>query len=132
MPNIIINPNQHAEDKANKAVDQDLKFGSDTSLFKKDSLDYKDLPVKYIKILFPNGAFAYSPLTPGVEKPRDKDGIRYEYCSKLEALRHFYILKYGLDAYNKFINDYRERKRAIKNMELELIRGTNIEKVLKK
>lgn len=131
MPNIIINPNSHPEDKANKAVDQDLKFGSDTSLFKKDKLDYADLPIRYIRIVFGNN-FAYTYLTPGVEKPKDQDGVSYQYCSKYEALRHIYIMNYGIDAFIKFKKAYRERKRMIKNMELELIRGSNAERILKK
>jgi hypothetical protein len=132
MPNIIIDPHHHKEDKANREVNQDLKFGSDTSLFKKDKLDYKDLEIRYIKIIMPDGKISFSELTPGIEKPRDKDGVRFEYCSKIDMLNHFGKLKYGIDGWDKVVNAYRSKKRLWKNMELELIRGTNVEKVLKK
>ena len=129
IANVIIDTKNRPEDKANRIVPQDLKFGDDKTLIQNDKIsgtDPKTEILRYIKIVFPdNGGVAYSELSPGIEKPKDKDGFRYEYCSRFDALKHKFIMVNGYSAWVQFINTIRGRKRAEKFIELETIRNNS-------
>lgn len=110
-----------------KKVTEPLKFGNDKTLLQNDKLSHLGdtrEKLRYIKIIFPDGSVSYTELSPGVEKPRDKSGIRFEYCSRLAMVKHYFILQYGFKQWVHFINTYRDKKRAEKMAELELIRHT--------
>jgi len=126
-PNVIINIKPEKVQASNNEYYQtdfsepkeDLKFGNDKTLLKGDKLSYLDETkdkLRYFKIVVGNRLF-YGCLTPGAEKPKVA-----EYVSRLEYLRNEFILRNGEEAWNRFMDVYRSKKRAEKMIELEIIR----------
>jgi len=127
MSNIIINKDRHPEERGNKAVKQDLKFGNDKTLLQNDKLTYTDEKVeilRYIKIYDKRrDTVAYTELSPGVEKPKDTIDFSFEYVSRLEALKYLFIMTHGYKKWVTFKNAFRRKKRMEKILELEIIRS---------
>ena len=122
MPEIIIKGNVKDPNKI-PGVSQDLSFGGQNTLLKKDKLSYLDdtAPrLRYWKVIVDFKPL-YGYCLEGQPAPK---GFNVEWVSREEALRHIIDQVEGEGSYDRGIERYRRAKRYLKMKELELIRNT--------
>lgn len=102
---------------------QDLKFGGQNTLLKKDKLSYLDdtaPKLRYWKVIVDFQPI-YGYCLEGQPAP---NGLHVEWVSREEALKHIIDQVEGEGSYDRGLNKYRMAKRYLKIKELELIRNT--------